>query len=336
MDPDTLSHVFISYSRRQQAYARRLAAHLDTRHGIPVWIDDELITGDRWENVIKARIDECAALVVVMSRDAEASEWVGREIARAQSKGKPVMPVLFDGEVFFRLADVQFEDVRGGVLPGERFIAALRRATGTATDALCVTTSSVAEPTQGGATGRRTATRTVASLIGVAVLLLAVGFGVTAAVLWGNLGTVGVGTDDVVNTAGGYRIEVPEGWSSTQEDRVTKVKSPDGMAIITFGLGRTGPMAVAATLFFQQVGSEYTEVQVFPPEARQIGDLTALVYGGVGINAKDTRVRFLAITVENSPTNYGITMFTPADSDPQAVLPQANQIVDSFRELPSS
>jgi hypothetical protein len=333
---DPLSHVFISYSRRQQVYARRLAAHLGTRHGIPVWIDDELITGDRWENVIKARIDECAAMIVVMSRDAEASEWVGREIARAQTKGKPVLPVLFDGEVFFRLSDVQFEDVQGGVLPGERFIAALRQATGTATDALRVTTSSAAEPTQGGATGRRTATRTVASLIGVAVLLLAVGFGVTAAVLRGNLSTVGVGTDEVVNTAGGYRIEVPEGWSSTQEDRVTKVNSPDGMAVITFGLGRTGPMPVAATLFFQQVGSEYTEVQVFPPEARQIGGLPALIYGGAGINAKDTRIRFLAITVENSPTNYGITVFTLADSDPQAVLPQANQIVDSFRELPSS
>jgi TIR domain/LytR cell envelope-related transcriptional attenuator len=179
VDPDTLSYVFISYSRRQQAYARRLAAYLGTGHGIAVWIDDELITGDRWENVIKARIDECAALIVVMSRDAEASEWVGREIARAQSKGKPVLPVLFDGEVFFRLSDIQFEDVRGGVLPGERFIAALRRATGIAADAPRVTTSQPVDSTREGTTGKRTVAWTVATILATGTLAGAVAIWIT-------------------------------------------------------------------------------------------------------------------------------------------------------------
>ncbi|MFE9751236.1 TIR domain-containing protein [Saccharothrix saharensis] len=104
-----------------------------------MWIDDELITGDRWENVIRDRIDTCAALVVVMSRDAEESEWVSREIARAQSRGKPVLPLLYDGEVFFRLADVHFEDVRGGRMPGDRFIAVLHQVTDTTARATTTT-----------------------------------------------------------------------------------------------------------------------------------------------------------------------------------------------------
>ncbi|MGM1060821.1 TIR domain-containing protein [Saccharothrix sp. Mg75] len=121
-------HVFLSYSRRQRSYARELARHLDEQ-GVPVWMDDEILTGERWEHVIRTRIDTCAAVVVVMSPDAEASAWVTRELARAESRGKPVFPVLHDGEVFFRLADVHYEDVRGGRLPGERFTAALRALT---------------------------------------------------------------------------------------------------------------------------------------------------------------------------------------------------------------
>lgn len=118
-------HAFLSYSREQQPYARELAAYLRAR-GVGVWLDDELVSGDRWEQVIKERIDGCAAFVVVMTPDAEESAWVRRELARAQDRGKPVFPVLLEGDVFFRLADVHAEDVRGGGLPGDRFVGALR------------------------------------------------------------------------------------------------------------------------------------------------------------------------------------------------------------------
>lgn len=179
--------------------------------------------------------------------------------------------------------------------------------------------------------------RPIPSLIAVVALVLAVVFGVAALVLKTNPSLIG-GDNEVVNTAGGYAIEVPDGWSSSQEDRTTKVTSPDGSTVITFGLGRTGPLPVAATMFFQQVGRNYENVQVFPPDAKKIGGLDALVYGGAGTNAKGTQIRFLAITVQNtdSPTNYGITVFTEANTDPAAVLPDANKIVDSFRELPPS
>ncbi|GAA1299783.1 TIR domain-containing protein [Saccharothrix xinjiangensis] len=128
-----MAHVFISYSRRQQPYARRLAGHLRVEHGIDTWIDDELITGDRWERVIHTRIDECAALVVLMSPESEASDWVDLEITRAQDRGKPVLPLplLLAGTVFFRLGNLQYEDVRDGSMPGARFVTALRRITGT-------------------------------------------------------------------------------------------------------------------------------------------------------------------------------------------------------------
>jgi len=59
-------YVFINYARVDQAYVARLGGHLRGA-GVPVWIDDELVTGDRWASVIRARIDGCAAMVVVAS-----------------------------------------------------------------------------------------------------------------------------------------------------------------------------------------------------------------------------------------------------------------------------
>lgn len=130
-DHGGVTEVFLSYSRNQQAYARSLAEHLRQR-GVPVWVDDDLVAGDRWERVIQERIDRCAALVVVMTPDAEESDWVRREVAWAQDRGKPVFPVLLEGRPLFRLSDVHAEDVRGGAMPGDRFVAALSRLVGTA------------------------------------------------------------------------------------------------------------------------------------------------------------------------------------------------------------
>ncbi|MFZ2117799.1 MAG: hypothetical protein WBR33_10015 [Pseudonocardiaceae bacterium] len=181
----------------------------------------------------------------------------------------------------------------------------------------------------------RMRSRPITSLIGVVALLLAVTFGVIAWVSSGSV-TGAVDTQEVVNAAGQYRFEAPTGWSTSQQGRTTTVTSPDQTTVITLGAGRVGPLPVAGTLFFQQVAGNYHDVQVLPPEAKTVGAAQALIYGGVGSNAKNTQIRFLAITVQNDPTNYGIAVFTAADSDPQVVLPPVNRVVESFRALPRS
>jgi hypothetical protein len=179
----------------------------------------------------------------------------------------------------------------------------------------------------------RMRTRPITSLIGVVALLLAVMCGVIA---WAISGS-GSGTGDaqqVVNSAGRYSFEAPTGWSSTQQGRTTTLVSPDQTTVITLGAGRNGPLPVAGTLFFQQVAANYRNVEVIPPQAKQVGAVPALIYGGIGNNGRNTQIRFLAITVQNNPTNYGIAVFTAAGSDPKVVLPPVNRVVDSFRALP--
>jgi hypothetical protein len=123
-----VSYVFISYSRNEQAYARRLAAYLRDEHCVPVWMDDEIAMGDRWDTVLQKKIDGCAALIVVMTPAAASSHWVAEEVAHARNLGKPVLPLLLDGKPFFGLATVHHEDVRGRVMPRPGFLATLRAA----------------------------------------------------------------------------------------------------------------------------------------------------------------------------------------------------------------
>ncbi|MCE6997301.1 TIR domain-containing protein [Saccharothrix sp. S26] len=171
-----MTHVFISYSRAQQAYAQELARYLRVEHDIPTWIDDELITGDRWERVIRTKIDECAALVVVMTPDAEASDWVDLEITRARDRGKPIVPVLLDGTVFFRLGNLQYEDVRDRSMPGDRFLRALRKATTTESSPDAHADSSAPAPKDHGSPSTRKAVRwagAVVTLVGAVIVVLA-------------------------------------------------------------------------------------------------------------------------------------------------------------------
>jgi hypothetical protein len=124
--PAVGGHVFVSYGHGSDGgYVPRLAAFL-AEAGVAVWFDREIITGDRWERVIRERIDTCAAFVVVMTPEAESSAWVMREITRAEAMARPILPLLLSGGVFFRLGDVQFEDVRTGAMPSDGFLARLR------------------------------------------------------------------------------------------------------------------------------------------------------------------------------------------------------------------
>jgi nucleotide-binding universal stress UspA family protein len=65
-------HVFISYSHAHDgAYVELLAAHLE-QEGVTVWFDRDIVTGDRWDEVIREKIDTSVGVIVVMSPAAEA------------------------------------------------------------------------------------------------------------------------------------------------------------------------------------------------------------------------------------------------------------------------
>jgi hypothetical protein len=110
-----MSHIFISYSREDVDFARYLRAQFETE-GYRVWMDEQrLHPGSDWWDEIENNIITCSAFVVVMSPNSAQSKWVKREILCAEDNHRPIFPILLAGKVFGRLADLQAEDMIGGI-----------------------------------------------------------------------------------------------------------------------------------------------------------------------------------------------------------------------------
>jgi hypothetical protein len=87
---------FISYSRTQLYYAESVAIQLK-HEGIDVWFDlQQLKTGEDWASEIKRGLDECAGIVLIVSRRAMASPYVELEWKGTLDAGKPVYLLYFE------------------------------------------------------------------------------------------------------------------------------------------------------------------------------------------------------------------------------------------------
>src|SRR5579871_1555447 len=112
-----MSHIFISYSKKDIAFARHLRALLQSE-GFAVWMDEtKLVPSERWWPTIEKNIIGCAAFIVIMSPNSKESDWVEREILVAEHPRhrKPIFPVLLDGDPWSRLANIQYEDMTAGL-----------------------------------------------------------------------------------------------------------------------------------------------------------------------------------------------------------------------------
>ncbi|GIF20111.1 hypothetical protein BJ973_001983 [Actinoplanes tereljensis] len=120
--------VFISYSVSDKNYVDRLADSL-LRAGIDYRFMVDFVAGAT-DRAVRQQIDECAALIAVMSPGARAALHVEREIEHALARNKPVLPVLVAGKIWLPISTVDFFDARDGQLPDQRFIDNLRELLG--------------------------------------------------------------------------------------------------------------------------------------------------------------------------------------------------------------
>lgn len=108
-----MTQVFISYSRRDIAFVEQLASNLKTV-GLDVWYDiSGLEGGTRWRVEIEKAIQESQFVLVVLSPDSVASEWVEREFLYASNLRKNIIPLYFkqcDLPLYF--LNVHFIDVQ--------------------------------------------------------------------------------------------------------------------------------------------------------------------------------------------------------------------------------
>lgn len=85
------SKVFISYSRKDLDYARRIVSDITDKTGVIPWIDLEGIeSGRQFLEVIVSAIDACEILVCLLSRNSLESSYVRKELTYALHIGKTV------------------------------------------------------------------------------------------------------------------------------------------------------------------------------------------------------------------------------------------------------
>jgi hypothetical protein len=92
--PNSMPQIFISYSRKDIAFARRLAGDLE-KVGYNVWWDlTDLRGGDDWPRVIPAAIEASQYVIVVLSPNSAISDWVAKEYTQALGLRKRIIPIM--------------------------------------------------------------------------------------------------------------------------------------------------------------------------------------------------------------------------------------------------
>jgi WD40 repeat protein len=109
VDRFNISDVFISYSRRDDQFVRRLDASFKAR-AMQIWVDYEDIAPsvDWWEE-IKAGIEGSGSFIFVISPDSIASEVCRQEINAALENGKRFIPLLY--------RDINLHDTKENIHP---------------------------------------------------------------------------------------------------------------------------------------------------------------------------------------------------------------------------
>jgi len=110
-----MTKVFISYSRKDLAFVDQMTTDL-REAGLDVWYDlSGLGGGSRWRLEIEQAIRASQYVVVVLSPDSVASEWVEREYLFSSRLGKSIVPVFLKPcELPLYYLNLHYIDVQGG------------------------------------------------------------------------------------------------------------------------------------------------------------------------------------------------------------------------------
>jgi len=87
-------YYFISYSRKDQRFVKKLAADLDS-HQVSLWVDwGQIEGGESWTQEIEEGIGSAEGFLLVLTPDSVDSQIVRKEITVAHQKGKKIIPLL--------------------------------------------------------------------------------------------------------------------------------------------------------------------------------------------------------------------------------------------------
>jgi hypothetical protein len=106
-----MAQIFISYSRKDIGFIRKLAGDLE-KAGYDVWWDlTDLRGGDDWPRVIPKAIQASQYVIVVLTPNSIISDWVEKEYTQALSLRKKIIPIMLErSEIPFALNTINYVD----------------------------------------------------------------------------------------------------------------------------------------------------------------------------------------------------------------------------------
>ena len=110
-----MQQIFISYSRKDMSFVRKLAGDLE-KAGYDVWWDlTDLRGGDDWVRVIPAAIESSQHFIIVLSPNSVESEWVRKEYTQALSLRRKIIPIMLEATgVPFALNTINYINFTSG------------------------------------------------------------------------------------------------------------------------------------------------------------------------------------------------------------------------------
>ena len=110
-----MQQIFISYSRKDMSFVRKLAGDLE-KAGYDVWWDlTDLRGGDDWVRVIPAAIESSQHFIIVLSPNSIESEWVRKEYTQALSLRRKIIPIMLEATgVPFALNTINYINFTSG------------------------------------------------------------------------------------------------------------------------------------------------------------------------------------------------------------------------------
>jgi|GEM_PF-2129183 len=114
-----MGQIFISYSSKDAEFAQKLFKSLEPFYD--VWIDkDDIKGGSKWEKMIQDAVTACDVFLVIVSENSNDSNWVMRETILAENLKKFRVPIMYGGDMPFRLLELQYIDFRADYSGGLR------------------------------------------------------------------------------------------------------------------------------------------------------------------------------------------------------------------------
>lgn len=132
MEKYSSEYIFISYSRKDASAMQKISRFL-AENGIRCWNDENINAGTKsWHLDLEKAISESKGMILLLSPDAKESEWVYEELRVAQTRDKPIFPLLLSGSLadstLFGTYGIQHIDMRYDWDAGSRkLLADLRK-----------------------------------------------------------------------------------------------------------------------------------------------------------------------------------------------------------------